>query len=246
MIVNATKLQRLLTMHGIDGVLKLAVDTSGALKRLNRSPREADSVTNLVTALKSEVEKVPSHEHGEVAIEVNPDVGKVWMVVLTTYTRRVTRVVKSAGQLELQTNYNVVGDACDGLAKQLQEQLDLPIQSLDSIIAEQEQRERDEDAEFARGTQAGPHRGVGAKADKGLADNAVTPADPRNRRGAKPAQTGKKWDRTHFKKGGKKGDKRQTTLDDQPKAPVEPAPAETQEHRDGPASKDDVVPLKVD
>lgn len=240
MIVGTSKLQRQISMHGIDDVLKLSTDTSGALKRLNRSPREADSVTNLVSALKSEIEKVPSHEHGEVAIEVNPDVGKVWMVVLTTFTRRVTRVVKSAQQLELQTNENTVGDACDKLAGQLQEQLDLPIQSLDSIIAEQEQREKDEDAEFVRTTHAGPHRGVGAKAaDKGLAEGAVTAADPRNRRGPKPTPAKGKWNRQHKKAS----DKRQTTLEDQPPAAAEPP---EQAHRDGPANKEDIEPLKAD
>jgi hypothetical protein len=204
MIVKATKLQRDITYHGIDDVLKLSVDTSGALKRLNRSPRDAESVTNLVTSLKSELDKIPSHEQDEIAIEVNTDVSRVWLTVLEMYTRRVTRMEKAANNMpELGglRNANTAEDSANKLAAQMQDQLNLPIQTLDSIIADQEKRERDEAKEFAKGTESAPHRGVGAKAipDEGLAKNGPA-GDPRNRRGpagaaGKSGKTGKKWDR---------------------------------------------------
>lgn len=243
MIVTTTKLQRILTQVGIEKVKSIAVDAGGYLKRLNKSPREADSALNLVTVLKAELDKIPSHEHGEVAVEVSTDVSRIWLTVLVEYTRTVTLLErKIAQQPELGgiRNANTAEEAANQLAKQMQEQLELPVQSLDSIIADQEKREKAEDKEFAKGTAAGPHRGVGAKADKGLAEGAVTPADPRSRRGAVPAKP-KKWDRRHTKKG----DKRQTTLEDQPPSETL-AEAPEQTHRDGPADKDAITPLKVD
>lgn len=254
MIVTTSKMQRIITLTGIEKVKAIATDASGYLKRLGRSPREADSVVNLVTRLKSELDKIPSHEQGEVAVEIETDVSRVWLTVLVEYTRQVTLLErKIAQQPELGgiRNANTAEEAANKLAAQMQEQLNLPIQNLDSIISEQEKREKEEDKAMKEATSPGPHRGVGkAAADDGLAPGATTPADPRSRRGAKPAQTGKaggkKWDRTHHKK--KAGDKRQTTIDDQPPSgsgekPVGDEGDGTQAHRDGPANKDDITPL---
>ncbi|HEX7828667.1 MAG TPA: hypothetical protein VF787_03390 [Thermoanaerobaculia bacterium] len=245
MIVTTSKLQRTITLTGIEKVKQISVDASGYLKRLNVSPREAESVLNRVHALKAELDKVPSHEQGEVAIEVNTDVSRVWLTTLVEYTRTVTLLErKVAQQPELGgiRSANTAEEAANKLAAQMQDQLNLPIQNLDSIIAEQEKREKEEDKEFAKGTSAGPHRGVGKKAkpDEGLAEGAPA-ADPRNRRGSAGAagKGGKRWNREHKKAG----DKRQTTLEDQPPAGAD---AGTQDKRDGPANKEDVEPIKAD
>lgn len=227
MIVNASKLQRDITRIGIDKVLKIATDASGYLKRLNRSPREAESVINLVTVLKSELDKIPTAEHDTVAVEINSDVAKVWLTVLAEYTRAVTLLEKKVNaQPELGgiRNANSAEDAADKVAAQMQEQLNLPIQSLESIVAQQDEN----DKEFAKGTESAPHRGVPAKPDTGLAENGPA-ADPRNRRGPAGAsgKNGARWDRRH------RPAKKQEA---EPELPV-------QEHRDGPASPSDVVPL---
>jgi hypothetical protein len=167
MIVIASKLQRTITYTGIDKVLKISTDAGGYLHRLGRSTREPDSVINLVTNLKAELDKVPSSEQDPVAHEVDPDVAKVWLTALTEYTRSVTLLEKKvAAQPELGgiRNANTSEEAANKLATQMQEQLQLPIQSLESLMAEQEQREATEqrtaeDQAFVDGVSPAPHRG---------------------------------------------------------------------------------------
>ncbi len=147
MIVTASKLQRTITYTGIDRVLKLSVDTSGFLKRMGRSARESDSVTNLVVALKSELDKIPANEQDSRSLEVSPSVAGIWLIVLTEYTRLVTLLEKRvATQPELGgiRNANSAEDAANKLASQMQEQLSLPIEALDVIVAAQDKREREE------------------------------------------------------------------------------------------------------
>lgn len=186
MIVTLTKLQRQISYHGIDDAMKLSVDTAGALKRLNRSSREADSVTNLIGVLKAELDKIPTSEPDAVRLEIKPDVAKAWLTALALYARRVSRVEKAAQQIEMQTGANTLEDAADKIANQLQEQLELPMQNLEAIIAEQDERERKEkeaDRKFAEGLQPAPHRGKD-RPDDGLAPGGPA-ADSRNRRGPK-------------------------------------------------------------
>jgi hypothetical protein len=186
MLVTLTKLQRQISYHGIDDATKLSVDTAAALKRLNRNSREADSVTNLIGVLKSELDKIPTSELDAVRLEIKPDVAKAWLTALALYARRVSRVEKAAQQIEMQTGANTLEDAAEKIANQLQEQLDLPLQSLESIISEQDERERKEkeaDKKFAEGLQPAPHRGTD-QPDEGLAPGGPA-ADSRNRRGPK-------------------------------------------------------------
>lgn len=184
MIVTASKLQRKISYIGLDDVLKLSVDTAGALKRLERSPREAESVTNLVTNLKAALDQCPSSEQGNHAYLVEPEIARVWLTVLTAFVRRATRVEKQATQIQFTTNANSVEDAAEKLAAQLQEQLQLPIQSLDSIVDEQTKREaadRDYDRQMATETSPAPHRGT----------HTPQPAAPTEKR---------KWDGKHHPK----------------------------------------------
>lgn len=186
MIVVVSKLQRQITMHGVELLLKLSIDTASALKRLGRPSREADSVTNLTTALKQELSKFPSYEADAASMEIKPDLAKVWLVALAMYTRLVTRIEEKAAQIEMTTTANTLEDAAEKIAAQLQEQLELPMQSLAGIIAEQDKREAAEkkaDADFGKGLSPAPHRGKPV-ADDGLAPGGPA-ADPRNRRGAK-------------------------------------------------------------
>ncbi|HEY2851114.1 MAG TPA: hypothetical protein VGI97_14640 [Gemmatimonadaceae bacterium] len=232
MIVSASKLQRDITRTGIDKVLKIATDAAGYLKRLNRSPREAESVINLITNLKAELDKVPSAEQDTVAIEVSPDLAKAWLTALAEYTRVVTLLEKKVNaQPELGgiRNANSTEDAADKLASQMQDQLHLPIQSLESIVAQQDEN----DKEFGKGTESAPHRGVGnaGTPDNGVGPNSTEAADPRSRRGPAGAK-GKKWDRTHRK-----------ATNGEPQLP--PA-AGVQAHRDGPANKDAVESLRTE
>lgn len=187
MIVTVTKLQRQITMHGCELLLKLSTDTAAALKRMDRQSREADSVTNLVTNLKAELNKFPSYEAEACAMEVKPDLAKVWMTALAMYTRAVSRIEKAAGQIEMTTDANTKEDAAQKIANQLQEQLNLPLESLDAIVSAQDKREAEErkkDAEFAKGAAPVPHRGKDV-ADEGLVPGGA-PADLRNRRGPRP------------------------------------------------------------
>lgn len=150
MIVTASKLQRTLTYTGIDKVLKLSIDTTGFLKRMGRSTRESESVTNLVVNLKAEIDKIPANEQDARSLEVAPAVATVWLLVLTEYRRTVRLLEKKVNeQPELGgiRNANTAEDAANKLAEQMQEQLNLPVQSLDVIIAEQDRREREERAE---------------------------------------------------------------------------------------------------
>lgn len=206
MIVVTSQLQRDISQHGIEDVLKLAGDTSGNLKRLDRSPREADSVTNLASGLKMELDKIPTSEHGQCAVEVNTDVARTWMTVLATHARRVARITQAAAKLpELGDlrNKTQTEQAADSLVEQLQGQLNLPIQTLDSILADQDAREKEEDREFAYGTDLAPHRGVGTHAPgTTFVDGEPVLADSRGKRGPKPG--GKKWNRQHTK--AKKGE----------------------------------------
>lgn len=147
MIVTASKLQRTITYAGIDRVLKLSIDTTGFLKRMGRSVRESESVTNLVTRLKSELDKIPANEQDSRSLDVDPQVATIWLIVLTEYTRVLTLLEKKvAAQPELGgiRNANSAEDAANKLAAQMQDQLSLPIQSLDSIVADQDKREREE------------------------------------------------------------------------------------------------------
>lgn len=182
MIVSASKLQRTITYTGIDKVLKISIDASGYLKRLGRLTREADSVTNLVTNLKAELDKVPSSEQDTIGFEVAPDVARAWLTCLTEYTRAVTLLEKKVNaQPELGgiRNANSAEDAADKLAAQMQDQLSLPIQSLDSIVAEQDKRSKEDDDDIAKDPTVvdAPHRGVETKAD--------APADAPKRAGSK-------------------------------------------------------------
>lgn len=157
MIITASKLQRTLTYTGIDRVLKLSTDAAGFLRRMGRSTREADSVTNLAVRLKSELDKIPANEQDPRSIEIDASVAGAWLIVLTEYTRAVTLLEKKvAAQPELGgiRNANSAEDAANKLAEQMQDQLRLPIRTLDTVVAEQ-----DDIAKDAKVVNA-PHRGV--------------------------------------------------------------------------------------
>ncbi len=227
MIVVTSSLQRKITLHGIEDVSKLATNTSGNLKRMNASSRESDSVLNRVGVLKNELDKVAPNEEGSVGIEIDPHIGRIWVTVLQAYKRRAVRVERSATQIDMDIGSPSYAEAAEKLNGQLHEQLDLEVQTLDSIVAKDASTDEPK-----------------AAADEGLGVGSHTPADPRSRRGPVPAKPGakKKWDKHPANR--KKGDKRQMHMGEQP--PTNGGADEVQEHRDGPANPEDVEPIKAD
>lgn len=184
MIVNTSALQRQITLRGLATIEKLATVTADHLRRLDCSPREAESVLNRGARIKAELEKL-ANDPDDAVVELPDAVGKVWLAALALYTRQVARLEDAAGKLFADAGVGVVAMAADALAEQLQDQLRLPIQPLDAVV-----REQDADDEDAGGS------------DLGLADEG-RPADPRSRRGARPAtasnESDESWDQGPFR-----------------------------------------------
>ena len=138
MVILTTFTGREVSKFGLDLAHKLATDTSGNLKRLDRNDAEPMKVVGVCEFLSGKLQEVPETEKGTVGIEITPSAAKTWLNALVLWKKFIGRIAdrarKGYGRVDA---VNAEHDA-DEIAQQLHEQLNLRPVSLADLARDED------------------------------------------------------------------------------------------------------------
>lgn len=176
--IITSRLQRDLTVFGLELQHKLATDTSGNLKRLDQSDKGAQDLLG-VNAFLSEAIAAVTAEEEEAEIGVNASAARVWQNALVLVVRHWTRLDRANTKAQLVSNRGERSAALQELVDQIHKVLDMPLVSLESLAEDdvpadaQHVTDPGEDAQIeidstvgATAGKAPPKKGRGAKKDE--------------------------------------------------------------------------------
>jgi hypothetical protein len=137
-VILTTFTGREVSKFGLDLAHKLATDTSGNLKRLDRNDAEPMKVVGVCEFLSGKLQEVPETEKGTVGIEITPSAAKTWLNALVLWKKFIGRIAdrarKGYGRVDA---VNAEHDA-DEIAQQLHEQLNLRPVSLADLARDED------------------------------------------------------------------------------------------------------------
>lgn len=133
-LIGTTALQRELTVFGLELQHKLATDTSGNLKRLDRAEKITQDVLGTNAFLTEKLDGLADDDaEGDAQIDITPMAAKVWQNALVLIARSWARLDRSLTKAKLVPHREDRQQSLQQLVDQLHNALDLPLVNIDSL-----------------------------------------------------------------------------------------------------------------